>query len=305
MDWKNLTADVNLWLTKHYTKGRTGTIDRIILHHNAGNLTVQGCYNVWQSREASAHYQVQGDGVIGQLVHDYDTAWHCPGQNYRSIGIEHANNSTNPWTISDAALESGAHLVAALCVYYKLGRPTWGKNVFGHNDFNATACPGQLGTGGSQNAAYMKRAQEWYDSMSSGTDAPAASSSTTTSSSAITVDGKWGCGTSLALQKYLKAPYQDGKISGQNAAYKSISAGCLYNSFEWVKGGGSGSPTIKLFQKHIGMSDCDGFVGPKTWKAFIAYGITHGSGVKYNDGKIDDPSATVKWMQKSLNAGTF
>lgn len=174
-NWENIEADENLILTKHFTPGRAGTINKIVLHHNAGNLTIRGCYNVWQDREASAHYQVQSDGRIGQLVWDKDTAWHAGNfdANSTSIGIEHADCQANPWKISDACLENGAHLVAALCKYYKLGRPTWMKNVFPHNHFSSTECPASIA--GSQNAAYMKRAQEWYDAMMKGSSAPAAS----------------------------------------------------------------------------------------------------------------------------------
>ena len=171
-NWENVEADENLILNKHFTPGRAGTINKIVLHHNAGNLTIRGCYNVWQDREASAHYQVQSDGRIGQLVWDKDTAWHAGdfNANATSIGIEHADCQTRPWMISAACLENGAHLVAALCKYYKLGRPTWMKNVFPHSHFSATECPASIA--GSQNAAYMKRAQEWYDAMMKGSSAP-------------------------------------------------------------------------------------------------------------------------------------
>lgn len=171
-NWENIEADENLILNKHFTPGRAGTINKIVLHHNAGNLTIRGCYNVWQDREASAHYQVQSDGRIGQLVWDKDTAWHAGdfNANATSIGIEHADCQTRPWKISDACLENGAHLVAALCKYYKLGRPTWMKNVFPHSHFSATECPASIA--GSQNAAYMKRAQQWYDAMTKGSSAP-------------------------------------------------------------------------------------------------------------------------------------
>ena len=174
-NWENIEADENLILTKHFTPGRAGAINKIVLHHNAGNLTIRGCYNVWQDREASAHYQVQSDGRIGQLVWDKDTAWHAGdfNANATSIGIEHADCQTRPWMISAACLENGAHLVAALCKYYKLGRPTWMKNVFPHSYFSSTECPASIA--GSQNAAYMKRAQEWYDAMMKGSSAPAAS----------------------------------------------------------------------------------------------------------------------------------
>ena len=41
----------------------------------------------------AAHYQVEDDGTIGQLVWDSNTAWHASNwdANCRSIGVEHAN----------------------------------------------------------------------------------------------------------------------------------------------------------------------------------------------------------------------
>ena len=163
MDWDNVIADETMLLSVHYTPGRSQRLSGIVLHHNAGNLSIQDCYNVWQNREASAHYQVDINGRIGQLVNDYDTAWHAGNANPWSIGIEHANNQFGPWTISDATLEAGAHLVAALCKYYGFGRPEWLVNVYPHSYFMATACPGEIA--GSQNAQYMERAQYWYDQM--------------------------------------------------------------------------------------------------------------------------------------------
>lgn len=303
MDWKNLVADKQMWLTAHFYEGRAATIDRVIVHHNAGRLTTEGCYSVWQAREASAHYQVEADGTIGQLVHDRDTAWHCPGQNARSIGVEHANSGFGPWTVSAETLDAGAHLVAALCLYYGLGRPAWGVNVFCHRDFNATACPGELGPGGSQHDAYMARAQAWYDAMAGGSPAPAQKPAQKPSRRQVAVDGKWGRETTLALQEHYGL-YADGIVSGQNSSFKGISAGCLYGSFEWVPGGGSGSPTIKALQGTVGAA-ADGFVGPDTWRALIAYGMARGSGAAYNDARLDDPSVTIEWLQRSLNAGTL
>ena len=171
MDWENLNADVNKILGVHYSSGRFGrSIEHVVIHYNAGNLTVEGCYSVWQSREASAHYQVEDDGRIGQLVWDRDTAWHAGNwnENCRSLGVKHANRSDD--IVSEACLDAGAHLVAAICKYYGLGWPEWRKNVFPHWDFQSTSCPGELGR--SQNAAYMARAQAWYDSMCGGAEAP-------------------------------------------------------------------------------------------------------------------------------------
>lgn len=163
-NWDTLDADVNLILSVHYTEGRSGkNVDKVIVHYNAGNLTCEGCYSVWQTREASAHYQVESNGRIGQLVWDRDTAWHAGDwdANCSSIGIEHANMADG--TITEACLDNGAHLVAAICKNYGLGRPEWLKNVFPHKYFSATSCPGEIY--GSQKDAYIQRAQYWYDVM--------------------------------------------------------------------------------------------------------------------------------------------
>lgn len=170
MDFENLKADVDRILSTHFTKGRSGrTLQFTVLHYNAGDLSVEDCYNTWQSREASAQYQVQSDGIIGQLVWDADTAWHAGNwdANCKSIGIEYANQGDS---ITDACLESGAHLLAAIHKFYGLGRPEWGVNVFPHCHFSATSCPGPLKEGTSYHNRYMARAQQWYDAMVDGTD---------------------------------------------------------------------------------------------------------------------------------------
>lgn len=172
-DWEKCIADKTMLMKIHYSPGREGQhIRKIVLHHNAGNLTVAGCYNAWQTRKVSAHYQVQSDGVIGQLVNDWDTAWHAGewDANLDSIGIEHADESNTPWHISQKCLDNGAHLVAALCKLYGLGKPQWRVNVFPHSAFIPTACPCSLRD--SQNAEYMHRAQQWYETMVHGAPAP-------------------------------------------------------------------------------------------------------------------------------------
>lgn len=173
MDWEKVVADEERILDRHYTPGRTQKIDKIVLHHNAGNLSIADCYRVWQTREASAHYQVDANGRVGQLVNDWDTAWHAGDANPSSIGVEHANDRMGPWTITGATLDAGAHLVAALCKMYGLGEPRWLVNVYPHSYFMPTSCPGEIA--GSQNAEYMERARSWYASMTGGASAPAPS----------------------------------------------------------------------------------------------------------------------------------
>lgn len=168
-DWVKLEPDKYCRVGSHrYTQGRTRKIDRIIIHHNAANnWNTEQIRDLWNnSREASAHYQVEANGVIGQIVDDWNTAWHAANAdiNARSIGIEHANISGPPrWQISDKTIEEGAHLVAALCHAYNLGKPTWGQNVFPHSKYTSTSCPHQLDAGGEDHVKYMERARWWYD----------------------------------------------------------------------------------------------------------------------------------------------
>ena len=182
-DFENVQPDEYKLLGRNFTPGRPWGITSVTLHHMAGDLDADACNSVWRGAGTSAHYSVDRNGKIVQHVNDMDRAYACgdgvgvnSGGNDRSISIEHANCSSNPWLVHDAAIESGAHLVAALCKFYKLGRPEWMKNVFPHKHWKATACPGELA--GSQNARYMRRAQEWYDAMTAGTAAPAPQPST-------------------------------------------------------------------------------------------------------------------------------
>lgn len=168
--WETVEPDVVMLLNKHYTPGRGGhRIRYIVRHHNAGVLTTKGCWDVWQQRPASAHYQVETNGRIGQLVWDRDTAWHAANAliNMQSIGIEHANSggAAQGWPISDATIEEGAHLAAALCKFYGLGRPEYGKNILDHRQFTGTSCPYHLALGGKYHVRWMQRAQYWYDEM--------------------------------------------------------------------------------------------------------------------------------------------
>ena len=175
MDFASLTADENRWLGTHYTSGRAGSpIRHVVVHYMGGDLDGAGCYGVWQTRPASAHYAVASTGRITQLVRDRDMAWHCgnKAENRRSIGVEHANRGGNPGYLTDACMASGSHLVAALCACYGLGRPAWGRNLFGHSDFASTDCPGPLRVGMPQHDRYVRMCQQWYDYMTGAGSAP-------------------------------------------------------------------------------------------------------------------------------------
>ena len=171
-DWKTLQPDQVRLINKHFTPGRGGQkIQHVTIHHMGGIGDTNQCWQWWQTRAASAHYAISRTGHIGQLVWDRDTAWANANalSNQRTIAIEHSNDggAAQDWPISEKTREEGAHLVAAICVYYKLGRPASGKNVRFHNveSGGATACPYHLRPGGKYHDSYMRRAQYWYDQM--------------------------------------------------------------------------------------------------------------------------------------------
>ena len=209
-NWNTVDADIVQLMNRHYTPGRDGESIRFItIHHNAANLTVGGCWQTWQNRPASAHYQVEENGTIGQLVWDRDTAWHAGtwNANIKSIGIEHADKLINgQWQLTQTALDNGAHLVAALCKMYNLGTPQWGVNVFPHSRFSSTACPASLQ--GTQNGEYMRLAQSYYSQMNGGAAvAPAPASPTSNEKrgrkdndtiAAEVIQGLWGVGADRA-----------------------------------------------------------------------------------------------------------
>lgn len=301
MDYQNLKADVERFLSRHFSPGRDGhEIDKVVIHHNAGCLSVDDIYNVWQSREASAHYQVTEDGTVGQLVHDWDTAWHAGSwaANSTSIGVEHANcgGPNEGWPISDATVIAGARLVAALCWGYNLGRPEWCVNVFPHQYFSSTACPGQLAT--THRDRYMAEAQRFYDELTGGT-APTVSRSEVRAEApaepahGLAVDGVPGPATISALQAALGTPV-DGVISDQYAENRQfVPASDGAPGWQWTSGG-DGSLMIAELQRRLGVTD-DGILGPATVRA-----LQERLGVEA-DGYWGE--ATTRALQEKLNRG--
>ena len=200
-----ITADAYI-PTSAYSKGRDGhSVRYIVIHHEAAvGLSGAAITRMWDGMQAqSAHYSIDSAGTITQHVLEADTAWACGRwvANCESISIEHANNSTSPWTVAEATLESGAHLTAALLIKYGLGYPEWGGNIRPHRQIVATACPGELAE--SQNAHFMERVCYWYEVMTG---------SRSTSSAGWHTDGKgsWWYQTGESADEYAVGWYRVG-----------------------------------------------------------------------------------------------
>ena len=148
MSRSTLTTYTNI--TNHKSAGRGGKkIDKIFVHHMAGNLTVQQCGNVFRSAQASAHYGVNGKNV-GCYVDEKDTAWHCGNFKYnqRSIGIELANDrgASGNWHVSDKTIETAIALIADICKRNDIKELKYTGDLSGnlcmHCWVCSTACPG-------------------------------------------------------------------------------------------------------------------------------------------------------------------
>lgn len=131
----------------NFTAGRSKAIDRITIHHMAGVMSSNDCARVFQSpnRGASAHYGIGVGGDISCYVDESNTAWSDANwdSNCRTVSIETSNSQTGgDWPVSEASWSALVKLVRDIAERNGLLPLAVGRNLFGHRDFVATACPG-------------------------------------------------------------------------------------------------------------------------------------------------------------------
>ena len=138
-------------LTNQMSKGRQSKkIDKIFVHHMAGNLSLATCASVFRNNPASSHYGIDSKGNIGQFVLEENTAWHCGNWSYnlRSIAIELANDggAKTKWHVSDKAIASCIKLLVDICKRNGIKKLNYTGDLTGnlcmHCWTMATACPG-------------------------------------------------------------------------------------------------------------------------------------------------------------------
>jgi len=117
----------------------------VTFHHNGGGpYTAQEVLNIWKSREASAHFDVDANGNVAQFANTGDYAWACANTygNETSISIEMANSSGAPtWEVSETTWKSAARLAGWLFAHVIKAAPTRA-NVVYHSHWYPTACAG-------------------------------------------------------------------------------------------------------------------------------------------------------------------
>jgi hypothetical protein len=116
----------------------------VTFHHNGGRLSLQGCLDVWKTREASAHFDVDGQGALGQYAGVNMYAWATGNTegNKSSISIEMANATLAPdYLIADVTWHEAARLAGWL-FWRVIGAAPTRETVHVHHDWKQTACAG-------------------------------------------------------------------------------------------------------------------------------------------------------------------
>lgn len=135
----------------HSIYNPTGVIDKIAIHHMAGNLSVEACGNLFKStaKATSSTYGIGSDGRIGQYADESYRPWTTSSReiDYRAITIEVANDGGEPnWHISDAALASLIKLCADVCKRNNIKEVIFTGDIKGtlimHKWIVPTSCPG-------------------------------------------------------------------------------------------------------------------------------------------------------------------
>ena len=130
---------------------RNNKIKKITIHHMAGNLTVEGCGNVFQNKngQASSNYGVDSNGRVGLYVEEENRAWTSSNKvnDNQAVTIEIANDGGAPdWHVSDKALTKTIWLCVDICRRNGIERLNFtgdsSGNLTMHKMFTATTCPG-------------------------------------------------------------------------------------------------------------------------------------------------------------------
>ena len=139
-------------ISPNKTNPRNHKIDRITIHHMAGNLSVETCGNVFapSSRQASSNYGIDSDGRVDMYVEEKDRSWcsSSKANDHRAVTIEVADDGRNPWHCSDAAMNTLVELCADICRRNDIPKLIYTGDTRGnltmHKWFAATDCPGSF-----------------------------------------------------------------------------------------------------------------------------------------------------------------
>ena len=135
---------------------RKHIIDTISIHCMAGDLSVEECGKIFQTKKASSNYGIGSDGRIALYVDEKNRSWctSSSSNDNRAITIEVANiENKEPFRVSDAAYKSLIKLCADICWRNNIKRLLWKgdktligqvdkQNMTVHRWFENKSCPG-------------------------------------------------------------------------------------------------------------------------------------------------------------------
>lgn len=134
-----------------------GKINSIILHYTTAG-TAQSSINHFKNpaSQVSAHYIIDKNGDIYQMVQDNDKAWHAGNANRHSIGIEHVAKVGDKLT--EVQEKSSIALIKWLMTEYKISKDS----IQGHKQVGSTSCPGNI-FGDDINDGNVPKLKAWVD----------------------------------------------------------------------------------------------------------------------------------------------
>lgn len=138
-------------ISPNSTNPRSKKIDSVVIHHMAGNLSVESCGNVFasSSRQASSNYGIGSDGRVGLYVDEANRSWCSSNRevDQKSVTIEVANCETGgEWPVSDKAYAKLIDLCVDICKRNGISKLNFtgdrSGNLLMHKYYAATQCPG-------------------------------------------------------------------------------------------------------------------------------------------------------------------
>lgn len=141
-----------VFLTPNADFPRAGRVQKITIHHMAGDLALEALGDSFarRDRKASANYAIDSQGRVGLYVEEANRAWTSSSKDNDDLAvtIEVANDETGgDWHVSDAAYEALIELCVDICRRNGMEELTWTGDETGsltiHKMFNEnTQCPG-------------------------------------------------------------------------------------------------------------------------------------------------------------------
>lgn len=166
---KNLIAGLNATNHVTHTKHRK---TKVTVHHNGGRLSHEGVLNVWRTRPASAHFNVDAAGTVAQYVEMNEYAWSTGSTNgnQQSISIEMCNSAIGgEWPVSELTWRSAARLAGWIFAKVIGVRPD-SSNVVPHSYWKPTVCAGPYMA--RVFGEFIRVAQQAYDFFKGGGSSP-------------------------------------------------------------------------------------------------------------------------------------